>query len=403
MRTRRGLLRALGAGGVGLALGGAGCAAPTRERPTDVVADAMFRQNRERRGFQSERVPGTVTRQWRIDGLNTGEHTAAKASPVLAPTGDVVVPGDNGELWALTPDGETRWRTTVTDATRGIHGTPAIANGTVYVGAYDGVLYAFDVATGERVWRTKLGDAIGSSPLYDDGTVYIAVEYVEPSGSVFGVDALDGEVTWVDDRPTDHPHSSIAIDRETGTLVVGSNDGFCYAWSFPDLEFAWKFDTDGPIKGPIATADGAAVFGSWDTRVYRVDLESGTVDWSFAADGKVMSGPGIAANTVYVGSHDTVLYALALDTGEERWRFDTDGWLIGCPAVTPDHVLVGSYDGHLYCVTRERGSQAGGEEVWRADATGWVTSTPLVHDGAVYYTDRATDERAGGIYKVAGV
>ncbi|NIS30966.1 MAG: PQQ-binding-like beta-propeller repeat protein, partial [Actinobacteria bacterium] len=78
-----------------------------------------------------------------------------------------MVPGDAGVLRRVTPDGEVAWATRVTGASRGMHGTPAIANGAVYVGAYDGALYAFDLETGERFWRRQLGDAIGSSPAYD--------------------------------------------------------------------------------------------------------------------------------------------------------------------------------------------------------------------------------------------
>jgi outer membrane protein assembly factor BamB len=111
----------------------------------------------------------------------------------------------------------------------------------------------------------------------------------------------------------------------------------------------------------------------------------------------VMSGPGVDddGRTVYVGSHDEHLHALDVETGEPRWSFVTDGWLIGCPAVTRESVLVGPYDGGCHCVEK-----ATGTERWRASATGRVTSTPLVRDGAVYFTDRATPARSGGLYKL---
>jgi len=339
--------------------------------------------------------------------VNTGDHTAAKASPVATPGGDVVVPGDTGELRRIAPDGDVRWTAAVEEATRGIHGTPAIANGAVYVGAYDGALYAFDLETGDRIWRRALGDAIGSSPGYHDGTVYIAVEYHTPSGAMFGVDAVSGEETWVDHRPTDHPHSTCAIDREAGRLLVGSNDGSLYAWTYPELEFDWEFGTGEPIKGPIATDGTGAYFGSWDRRVYRVDLEDGSEDWSVETRGLVMSGPAVetATDTVYVGSHDTKLRALDAATGDREWAFDTGGQLIGCPTVTRDHVLVGSYDRRCYAVEK-----ASGDEAWHIEGVGRVTSTPLVVDGAVYFTDRASEAylesdgeegESGGLYRIS--
>jgi len=200
---------------------------------------------------------------------------------------------------------------------------------------------------------------------------------------------VDGEVVWDDQRPTSHPHSTCAIDRDAGRLVVGSNDYNLYAWSYPDLEFQWTYETDGDIKGPIATYDGSAFFGSWDDTVYRVALDDGSLEWTFEPDRDVMTGPSIEPETgkMYVGSHDTRLYALALDTGEELWSFDTDGYLIGCPTVTSERVLIGSWDQHLYAVDKETG-----DGVWDVEGVGHVTSAPLVHEGAVYFTDRASQE-----------
>jgi outer membrane protein assembly factor BamB len=177
---------------------------------------------------------------------------------------------------------------------------------------------------------------------------------------------------------------------------IGSNDGLLYTWEYPSMEFAHAFDAGEDVKAPIATYDGAAFFGSWDERVFRVDLASGTVDWTFETGGNVMSGAGIDTDsgTVYIGSHDQNCYALDAATGEEQWRFETDGWITGCPAVTSEHVVIGSYDGNLYALTKA------GEEVWRAENEGQITAAPLVHDGAIYYTERATEEVSGGAYRL---
>jgi outer membrane protein assembly factor BamB len=411
--SRRVFLGSLGAGMLGAT---AGCAVepPTaRTRPlvdddglpVDAVAPTQFRGGLERRGvFPEAKVPDTPEVEWTVRDVNAGDHTAAKASPVATPDGDLVVPGDTGEVRRVTPGGEVVWIASVEETKRGIHGTPAIANGAVYVGAYDGALYAFDLDTGDRFFRRKLGDAIGSSPGYHDGTVYIAVEYYDPSGAMFGVDAATGAVTWRDGRPTNHPHSTCAIDRDAGRLVVGSNDGNLYAWTYPDLEFAWSFPTGEEIKGPVATYDGGAFFGSWDRNVYRVDLADGSEEWAFETGGLVMSGPAVepATDTVYGGSHDSHLYALDVETGAERWRFDTGGRITSCPTVTAGHVVVGSYDGHCYTIDK-----ATGEETWRVAGVGEVTGTPLVADGAVYFTDRASaayldggDGKTGRLYKV---
>lgn len=414
--TRRRLLRGLGSAIVGAT---AGCSKLRTETTTNTTvertdaaiadernefsktADAMFRGGYRRQGYQPDAVvSNAVERDWRIPGINKGDHTAAKASPVHAPTGDIVVPGDDGTVYALAPNGEVYWAAATDPSGRGIHGTPTIANGAVYVGAYDGAVYAFDLRTGERKWRTELGDAIGSSPTYYDGSVYIPVEYSEPSGSVFAVNAEDGAIEWEDDRPTDHPHSTPALDLDANKLVVGSNDGRLYAWHFDDRSFAWSFDTGRPIKGPVATLDGSAFFGSWDDKVYRVDLDSGREEWSFETGHYVMSGPGIdpETGTVYVGSHDSHVYALDAATGERLWSYETDGWIIGCPTITKESVLIGSYDSRLYALDK-----ATGDERWSVGNVGRVTSEALVVGDGIYYTERATDDASGGVHRLRAV
>jgi len=395
--SRREFLGVVGAAAVGGVAGctrapGAADGPPGRidetHLPPSTVATTQFRGGLARRGvFPDAEIPTDPAVEWTVQEVNVGEHTAAKASPVAAPDGDVVVPGDDGVVRRVSPAGEVRWTAAVDPTTRGIHGTPVVANGAVYVGAYDGALYAFDLDSGGRYWRRKLADAIGSSPAYHDGTVYVAVEYHDPSGAMFGVDAVTGEVTWTDQRPTDHPHSTCAIDREAGRLVVGANDGHLYAWTYPDLSFAWSFETERAIKGPVATADGSAFFGSWDGHVYRVGLVEGREEWAFETDGLVMSGPSVepSTGTVYIGSHDTNLYALDAATGDEQWSFGTHGALIGCPTVTSDHVLAGSSDDRFYAVEK-----ATGEERWSVGTAGDASSTALVRDGAVYVTDRAS-------------
>ncbi|OYR73768.1 outer membrane protein assembly factor BamB family protein [Halorubrum ezzemoulense] len=362
---------------------------------------AQFRSSLERWGYYpDETVADAVEEAWRIPAVNTGDHSAAKASAVPTPDGGVVLPGDTGDLLAITTDGDVRWRGETDAGGRGIHGTPAVADGRAYVGAYDGVLYAFALDSGDLEWSTDLGGSIGSSPLYLDGELYVSVEFPNPEGRLFAVDAATGDVTWEepDHRPTDHPHSSPAISLAAGRMVCGSNDGYCYCWSFPELEFQWRFATDPPasndgeIKGPIATYDGAAFFGSWDFNVYRVDLETGEEDWRFETGDLSMTGPAIdpERDVVYMGSHDDHLYALDAATGDVEWRFRTGRPLTGCATVAGDRVLTGSKDGTLYALEADSG-----DEVWRVDHEGWITSAPRVVDGEIYYAERAPDPEGG--------
>src|SRR5690242_10422832 len=60
------------------------------------------------------------------------------------------------------------WRFSTKDA---IEGTPAIANGVVYIGSYDKNLYALDLATGNEKWCYPAGE-IKAPVAFHNGKVY---------------------------------------------------------------------------------------------------------------------------------------------------------------------------------------------------------------------------------------
>ncbi len=356
-----------------------------------------FRRGTRRLGYYPDAtVPDAVEVEW-SEPINRLGHTAAKASPRPTPGGDrIVVPDDTGRVHAFTPDGEVLWtvRTGAGDSL-GFHGTPAIADGTAYLGGYDGAMYALDVGTGETVWKTsrwQLGGAlaIGSSPALWDGVLFVVAEYdhpgMDPSGTMWALDAGTGTPLWHDDRPWGMPHPSPAIDPATERMVIGSNDGVVYSWAFPSLEFAWEFETDAQVKGTIPTYEGGAFVGSWDGHVRRLDLADGSLEWAFETGAVTMSNPGIDpdAGVLYVGSDDHNLHALDAATGDQLWATDVGGHVIGSVTVTPECVLVGSYDRRLYCLEK-----AGGDVRWTVEGVGHATSEAVPHDGRILYAERA--------------
>ena len=362
--------------------------------PRDDVT--TFRRGTRRLGYYPEAtVPDAAEVAWSepVNGLG---HTAAKSSPRPTPDGEaLVVPDDTGRVHAFRPDGRHRWTVETGAAdSLGFHGTPAVVGDTAYLGGYDGAMYALDAGTGEQVWKTtrwQLGGAvaIGSSPAYWDGTLYVVAEYnhpgMDPSGVMWALDAATGRPLWHDDRPWGMPHPSPAVDPDAERMVIGSNDGVVYAWEFPSLEFSWAFETDAQVKGTIPTYEGGAFVGSWDGHVRRLTLEDGSLEWAFETGAVTMSNPGVdpEAGVVYVGSDDRHVHALDAETGERLWSRDVHGHVIGSLTVTPECVLVGSYDGHLYALEKATGAVR-----WRVEGVGHATSEAVPHDGRVYYAER---------------
>lgn len=89
-----------------------------------------------------------------------------------------------------TATGSLRWQF----STAQMPPTPAVANGTVYVGGgNEGIVYALDAETGEKIWETSTPDWMRLPATVVEGTVYIPSDFAR---KVYALDAEDGTKQW---------------------------------------------------------------------------------------------------------------------------------------------------------------------------------------------------------------
>lgn len=69
-----------------------------------------------------------------------------------------------------------------------VESSPAVVDGTVYVGSLDGHVYALDAATGTEIWSYNTTDNISTSVAVVNGTVYAG----SVAGGVYALDADRG-------------------------------------------------------------------------------------------------------------------------------------------------------------------------------------------------------------------
>ena len=79
-----------------------------------------------------------------------------------------------------------------------VSSSPAVAGGVVYVGSYDGKVYALSATTGTSIWSYTTGNWVQSSPAVASGVVYVG--RVSPdfagNGAVFALNASTGSLVW---------------------------------------------------------------------------------------------------------------------------------------------------------------------------------------------------------------
>lgn len=91
--------------------------------------------------------------------------------PVLA-GGRVVLGGADNAVYAFDPaTGVRLWRAGGRD---GFEATVAADDSAIYAACLDGTLHALDLATGEAIWTLRFASALRSAPAARDGRVYLA-------------------------------------------------------------------------------------------------------------------------------------------------------------------------------------------------------------------------------------
>lgn len=314
----------------------------------------------------------------------------AAASDAAAPmSNDVPMyrgnPQRTGEMPGPAPEGElgVLWEV---DLGYGMYGQPALVDGVLYVAAgtefeEDGIVAAFDAATGEELWR-KVREATWSSPLVVDGRLY----YTDLQGRMMALRVEDGvlrNMRTINDADGGCPTGSSPVPandmiiaafgcfgpEDTGETTDWSDlEGVLIAFDPDSLEERWRFPYDGfmSILSPavadgivfIADAQGDFLKGS----MYAINAESGQELWRFSASGGFVSTPLVIGDIVVAVSSTGVVYALDVASGLERWRYQMGSPLGLAPASVDGRLYVGGTVSRLFILDFATGQKI---DEWR--------------------------------------
>jgi large repetitive protein len=237
-----------------------------------------------------------------LDASGMTRWTFAKDGYLFGPLGlgddgtlYVVGYGNSGDtifvLFALSPDGRELWRFAFPFFDTATGTEIAVDNqGTAYVGADDGNLYAID-RDGTKRWAFQTGDRLLGAPVIaEDGTVYVG----SLDSNLYAI-GPDGTQKWV--FSTDHEIAGSPALGSDGTLYLASADGFLYALN-PDGTQRWAFadsDLAPGYQSPAVGGDGTIYFGDYKGKLFAVKPD-GAQAWVLDLGGnEYFTAPVIAA------------------------------------------------------------------------------------------------------------
>lgn len=289
--------------------------------------------------------------------------------PELTPAPSVAAIPKNAHAAEKSADERLDWIVKTGDEVRS---SASFAGGAVYVGSYDGQLYAIDDTDGSIRWRFKTQKGIVSRPAPASEMVIVGSE----DKSVYAVSRQNGRAIW--SFLTNMPVRSSAIAEERYG-VIGSDDGFLYRFDRSRGNVTWRYKTWGPIRSTPLQINDAIVFGSDDGYLYNVAADTGRLTWRYQIGAPVMSSPAALGKTIVVGASDGAVRGFALGDGKQLWSVSTAKTVISSPVIAGNIAYIGSADGHLYAIEIATGTLA-----WKSSVCRQITSSPSV-DGEFIY------------------
>lgn len=272
---------------------------------------------------------------------------------------------------------------------------PLIVGGKVYVtvgnvGSYGSALVALDERTGRTVWGPiALGGTYGfSAAAYDQGMVFV----VNFNGLVRAFDAASGAARW--SVKADGQYSFDSPPTAFGGIlyVLGAGSGATiYAFNEQSGAVRWTAPVNGTTSAPAVSPSGVFVTlacvqaddfnpstgqliwhhnGScsggggatavlYQGKVYARDVASGNLTLD-AATGNVVGSFSATTNPAFSGNtglflSGATLGAVDLSSGTMRWSFAGDGSLVAAPIVAGGSVFTASSSGIVYALDASTG------------------------------------------------
>ncbi len=295
----------------------------------------------------------------------------------------VVYIGDyDGYLWALSlDDGRELWKY---NAQNPIKATPSIFEGVVYVGDEYGFLHAVDAATGNQLWTFEtMAEILSSATFYDDRLLIGSYD-----NSLYSLERNDGSLAWKVETDG-YVHAVPAIVGRTTT--VSGCDGYLWLINIDDGSTIAKVDLGGQAPSSPAIRDGVAYVGTYENEVLAVDLDKHRVLWRYEHPERKFPYYASAAVTeeyAVIGGRDKMIHLLDRETGKARWTWNSGARIDSSPVVVGDRIFAGSKTGEVFAL-----DAATGEPVWKFETGSAIVSSPAVAakklviaslDGVVY-------------------
>ncbi|HUZ82678.1 MAG TPA: PQQ-binding-like beta-propeller repeat protein, partial [Gaiellaceae bacterium] len=241
-----------------------------------------------------------------------------------------------GEVVAFAVDtGRVIWRHTIGPS----ESSPVVVGSTIFVGDWNGRVWALRRLTGQPLWVTRLSGQVKGGVAIS-GNRLVVGDY---SGHLYSLNATTGRIVWesnvqprLGSAGNFYATPALAYDR----VYIGATDGKMYSYGASTGKLRWSQSTGGYVYSSAAVWHGRVYAGSYSYTFFCFDAATGNVRWQFRANGPISGSPTVVAGLVYFATLKGTTYALDATSGTLVWTFP-DGEYSPVVADTQRLYLVG--------------------------------------------------------------
>jgi outer membrane protein assembly factor BamB len=264
----------------------------------------------------------------------------------------------------------------------GVTGSPAVANGRVFLGSRHAPAFqALSATTGAVLWSTPTDGLFFYSAVVHDGLVFAGTE----TGHFYAFDESSGAVVW--EQVLGNLHLNPTLAEGVLYLTVRGADLSLYALDELGGQVLWQVTVDPVVGGqPQASVEGGRVYIGGE-RFHALDAATGAPIWSTDVGAPLHFGQALAdtqgGTVICVGSSDGRFHGLDASTGAIRWTTAV-GSELSSPSVANGVVIAVDFFGPQYAYAF---NAASGALLWLEPVGGLPYPThagPSIVDGMVY-------------------
>lgn len=322
----------------------------------------------------------SVSQLWSAS-LGKGEQQLGIAQRPAIADGRVYAAAVDGGVAAFDlRSGQSVWRYASELA---LTGGPGAGDGLVVVGSLEGDVIALDAATGAEKWKAKVANEVLVAPAVGGGMVFVHSN----DGRVTALDASSGERRWFysADVPALTVRGNGAITIGPGILFVGNDNGSLAALSMTDGVVVWTAAVAQPdgrselermadVDGPAVLDNTTLYATSYKNHTVAIDGPTGQLIWDRENGGP--RGLGVSNSAVVVTDPNGKIWALDKNTGSSLWQQEGLAYRsTSAPVVQGDYAVVGDLEGVLHWLRLSDGAFAA-----RSSLGGAITGQPVVAD-----------------------